>query len=394
MTILYINNWELSDPLTVSTTLPNLEILSKSKLINEIIFITPEYNRDYNISTIDKVKHIAIELDSCKLPFLLKYICQELQYKKELLGLTKRYDFNRILARGAPAGGRAWWLYKKTNIPFYVESFEPHASYMKESGVWKSYDPRYLIQKYWENRILEDASGLMPVSNNYKKELIERNFLETNIYTIPCTVDTSKFLMSNKTRVKVRQKLNIPLSAMVAINVGKFGGIYYDKEAFEAFEMAFKTIDDFYLILLSPISKEELKVKLDEFPLINQERLHHAFVNQSEVTDYLSASDFAYALIKSRPSTLFCSAIKIGEYWANGLPVILSKDVGDDSKILEDSKLGALYDSKIENHLECLNGVLKTMKQENYKTNIIDLAKKYRNPKKIKDAYQQLGFIK
>ena len=85
------------------------------------------------------------------------------------MGLIKKIDF--IIARGAAAGALAYKAFKKTKVPFYVESFEPHAAYMLESSVWSKNDPRYLFQKRWEGKQKKYATGLMPVSNNYKKQL-------------------------------------------------------------------------------------------------------------------------------------------------------------------------------------------------------------------------------
>ena len=394
MTLLYINSWSIKDPLTTSTTIPNIRVLSQSKLIKKIIFITPEYHEiEKNIINIDKVEHFSISLDTCNQPFLLKYICREKKAKKLLKKLSIQYNFDRILARGSSAAGKALWMHKIIKKPFYIESFEPHAQVMKESGVWSSFDPRYLIQSYWEKESIKNASGLMPVSNNYKEKLIELGRDEKSLAMIPSTVEINNFKFDANKRKDIRKKLNIKENDIVGIYVGKFGGIYYDEEAFEAFEEAFKTIDDFHLILLSPIKTEELKEKIEKFPKIDLTRVHHFFVPHTKIVDYLSASDFSYALIKSQPSTKYCSAIKIGEYWANGLPIIISKGVGDDSEIVKKNAVGAVYNPVKNNHNECLKEVLIILNQFNYKSKISDLAYKYRNPKMIKNGYNKLGFL-
>ena len=57
-----------------------------------------------------------------------------------------------MIAEGAPAGAMVYLLWQKTRLPFYVESFEPHADYMRESGVRRSWDPRYWFQRHREKR--------------------------------------------------------------------------------------------------------------------------------------------------------------------------------------------------------------------------------------------------
>ena len=393
MKILFINNWNLDNSLTVSTTFPSLRVLSASDKIEEIVLVTPEYCSMDSLIPIEKVIHMPIRLESCKLFSLFKYICYELEYKKALLEIVKKYAFDKIIARGAPAGGRAWWLHKKTGIPFYVESFEPHADYMYEAGVWSKFDPRYLVQKYWEKGTIENASGLMPVADNYKNVLIQEGAKEENIQTIPCTVDIDIFAYNLNARHRIRQKLNIPEDSIVGIYVGKFGDIYYDEEAFESFETAFDDIQNFHLILLSPIPAEKLRERITQYTGINKENVHLFFVKQHEVPSYLSAADFAYEFHRTKPSTLFCSPIKVGEYWANGLPIIISKGVGDDAQIIKEAKAGGIFELETNNYKQALAEVLYILNR-NHKEAIVQLAQQYRSRQSIEEGYRNLGFIK
>lgn len=392
MKILFINNWGLDNALTISTTLPALRILAQSPRVDQIAFVTPEHLAIDTELGIDKVLHSAVRLDKCSWPSMLNYICWERQYQKVLLDLTRKYAFDRIIARGAPAGGRAWWLHKKTGIPFYVESFEPHADYMSEAGVWNKVDPRYLVQKHWEKEAIEHAAGLMPVAENYRNLLLHKGVPAKNVRTIPCTVDVNAFAHSVKERHRIRGTLGIPPNSIVGIYVGKFGDLYYDEKAFEAFEIAFENIPDFQLILLSPISDEKLQQSISNHPNIDAKRIHHFLVKPFEVPGYLSASDFAYEFHRAKPSTLYCSPIKVGEYWANGLPIIISKGVGDDAQIIQQTKTGGVFDPAINNHKQALDKVLAILKTE-HKEAIVALAQQYRSRHAIEEGYREMGFI-
>ena len=65
--------------------------------------------------------------------------------------LCKTHKIDKIIARGAPAGALVFKISKVLNIPLVVESFEPHADYMEESGIWSKDTLKYLFQKKWEN---------------------------------------------------------------------------------------------------------------------------------------------------------------------------------------------------------------------------------------------------
>ena len=67
-------------------------------------------------------------------------------------------------------------------------------------------------------------------------------------------------------------------------------------------------------------------------------------VDHGKVAGYLSASDIGFCLVQQSPSRKFCSPIKVGEYLANGLPVVISKDIGEDSDRIHAHDLGLVID--------------------------------------------------
>ena len=110
-----------------------------------------------------------------------------------------------------------------------------------------------------------------------------------------------------------------------------------------------------------------------------------AFITKAphgEVPGYLAASDFAFATIKPAPCRLFCSAVKIGEYWANGLPVLLTPGVGGDSAIIAAEKGGAVFDLI---HPGSVPSAL--MHQPDYRIRIHALAVRYRSLNRTREAY-------
>ena len=380
MNILYLSYWEVNDPLTTSTVFPHLEILNSFANVNQIIFTSAERSgKPVNVKIdLPKVKHIPLFSKNFNVNILNKII-DFITFQNQLKQIVRKYSIDIIIARGALAGALAYKLYRATKIPFFVESFEPHADYMKEAGVWGRYDLRYFFQRKWEQQQLENASGIMPVSANYKKHLTEQGGDSTLIYTIPCCVPVDKFRFSPDKRNTIRNLLGISPNQAVGIYVGKFGGMYYDKESFQIFKQVFYNYkNDFKLIILSPDNKDSIikRLKKEGIP---EKNVFIGFAKHEEVPDYLSASDFAFALYKPSPSAKYLSPVKIGEYWANGLPVLCAGEVGDDSAIIRKEDAGAVFEPNPASIDEGMKKINVLIADPSTRTRIHNLAEKYRS---------------
>ena len=395
MKIFYISYWGISEGLTVSTVLPNLKILSEDERVDSIDFFTVERIEDRNFKDrfipINKVHHHPIHSKNLGF-FLFTKIADWLRIKNTISQSAKKMQPDLVICRGAMAGAFGTMLFKKFGIPYLVESFEPHADYMLESGVWKKNGLRFRLQKKTEAEIKKYAKFLVTVSNNYCQHLNkEEGIAKERLKMVPCTVNPVQFQFNSEARQLVREKLVIGADTRVGIYLGKFGSIYYDKEAFEVFKAAEQYFDNFFLVLLSPTDKKELTEKLNavKFPL---EKVWMGTLAHGEVPNYLSAADFAFSTIKPADCRRFCSPVKDGEYWANGLPILLPDMVGDDSEIIKREGGGAIMDVNDNENLKmAFDSILQQLlKGILGRTEIASLALKYRNPDISKKVYKEI----
>jgi glycosyltransferase involved in cell wall biosynthesis len=390
MNLLFLSYWSIQEGLTKSTVIPNVQILAGFDQVDRIMLVTLERGKNPGQSVIHpKITHYPIRAGSLAVPLLDKII-DFYRIPRILSHLAGQFKIQKMIARGSPAGALAYLTWKRNGISFYVESFEPHADYMLESLVWKKWGLRYLFQKVWELKIKNQSAGLITVSQNYKTQLIKEGFVNIPVQVAPCGVNTDKFRYHPKDRISIRNQYHISSRTVTGIYVGKFGDIYYDLEAFELFKITFDFFKgEFFLIILTPDSYQKTKNKLKDagFPLQNLiiQKVEHAKVPQ-----YLSAADFGYATIRKSPSKIFCSPVKTGEYWANGLPVLLTEGVGDECNYLESFRGGALLN--INDPIPALEKMKSLLLDPDLRNYIPELAKKYRSFDQVTHAYRKILF--
>ncbi|RTQ50611.1 glycosyltransferase [Hymenobacter gummosus] len=397
MRILFLSYWGLEDPLTTSTVLPHLQVLQERPDVESVLLVTVErgaaalnpapFRPGFPAS---KISYVPL----CSRPgrnVILTKTDDFIRFPRELAALVREHRIELVIGRGAPAGALAYLLWQKTKTPFVVESFEPHADYMLESGVWKSYDPRYLFQRHWETKQKQLARGLMPVAENYRQQLIKEGIAAGQIVTVPCSVNLNAFGYDPAAGQQVRQRLGFPADAIVGIYVGKFGDIYYNEEAYELFRAAAEYFGpSFRLIVLTPNPLDEVRGKLAAVGL-GEGRSFVTKAAHHEVPGYLSAADFAFAPIKPADCRRFCSPIKVGEYWASGLPVVLTEGVGDDSDIIQREGGGAIFNlQRPASVAESIARVAELIRQPDYRSQVRELARHHRSPERVKQAYDAL----
>jgi hypothetical protein len=389
MNILFIGYWSFHEGLTQATILPHLKVLSEMPEVKKVVLTSIERAPPLSpfCLSIPKTTHISIY--SRNLPFnLLNKIYDFYHFPKILLKIIQKHQIDKIICRGSPAGALGYLIWKKTKIPYVVESFEPHADYMLESSVWKHYDPRFLMQRYWEKKQKQTANGLMPVAENYRQKLINEGVASNKIVTVPCSVDIARFIYNQADRSKTRSQLGIKPNRVVGIYVGKFGGIYYDDEAFKLIQSAFQYFNNFFLIILTPQKITGIRNKLKSHFILSN--YHISSKPHLEIPRFLSAADFAFSLYLPSPSKKYLSPIKHGEYWANGLPILVPDGIGDDSEIIKNEGGGAII--KWDDLCKSFKEVEDIIAVPEYRRKIPELAVKYRNPERAVDAYNRLLF--
>ncbi len=389
MRVYFIAVWPCNSGLSQATVVPHLEQLATDSRVESIIYFSFESNLPTcSVNCNDKVRHIPILLKKYTVPFLSRVHSHLRAVRIINAWVSKAPTTSVVICRGASAGIYGYSLWMKFKIPYYVESFEPHAEYMRQSGTWSRFGIKYLVQSNREGKIKKTAQALITVSGKYADYLNRYERISSErLLTVPCWVDSQKFFFDPVARKEVRKRFCIG-DRITCVYSGKFGDLYYEHEAFQALSILREQLDGkLYLILLTPTSGMRVEQHLAMYGF-KKEDYCLDLVAYDSVFRYLSAADFAISFHKSFSMAFSYSPIKYGEYWAVGLPLLAPKGVGDDVEWIDFENVGAVVD--MLNKSSLVNGmkqIYKILEDTAHREKIRQVALSRRGKACLEDTY-------
>ncbi|MBC7863671.1 MAG: glycosyltransferase [Bacteroidia bacterium] len=393
--ILVFTYWSFNDALIQTYTLPYLRLIKSLGPENiSITLVTLEQNHK-EIESVKKVTDSDFSVFPLPyFPFGAKAVLKWLKNISVLKKLAKEKKINTIHTWCTPAGMIGYILHKRTGIKLIADSFEPHAGSMVENGTWKKNSPAFKILFRYEKLIAKHAEKIIAIAPGMEKYISETYNVETKDLPVkPACVDLNKFSEKNKKDANLLKELGLT-GKTVALYAGKFGGIYLDKEVFAFFKTAYDFWgDNLRILLLTNEEKDKLKKRISEAG-IPETIFVIKFVPHKEIPVYMGLADFAICPVKSVYTKRFCSPIKTGEYWALGLPVIITQNISNDSEIIEKNKAGYVWkelnEKEFKNSVVAINKMLTENSSEQLYQMIRPLAEKYRNYKLAARIYKTI----
>jgi glycosyltransferase involved in cell wall biosynthesis len=233
---------------------------------------------------------------------------------------------------------------------------------MKEELMMKDQGLKLKIKSFlvnlFEKKIVQQSSSVVVVTERMKGYLKKNyNSNEEKIVVIPCLYNKETFFYSSNIRKAVRKELEIE-GRLVVIYSGSFNRWSKPEFILKEYNNIKKNTDtDTVLVVLTrqvDIINNVLKANLkdDEYKIYT--------VSNAQVNNYLNAGDIGLLIREDHPVNQYASPTKFSEYLGTGLPVIVSKNIGDIDKLKE--------------HLQLPNANLR-----DWILNYLDNVKYYRN---------------
>lgn len=386
--ILVLTYWSYKDALIQSYTLPYVRqirnIVSDESRIFVVTFDQPSQalSEDERRSVQESGKKEGIDvitLSYVKLNLIAPF--KVLAYLLKLWYLIVSNRIDTIHAWCMPAGSLAYILSILTGRRLIIDSYEPQAEAMVENGTWEKSGLKFKIQFYFEKKLSHHAKVIISATEGMREYAIRKYHAHfKNFYVKPACVDLETFDLSMKKDSSLVAENGFN-DKIVCVYAGKFGGIYLTFEVFELFAEAEKFWGDkFRVLLLTNHNENELKEWANQSGF-DYGKIVRKFVSHSDIPKYIGLADFAITPVKPIPTKKYCTPIKDGEYWAMGLPIIITKNISDDSDIISENKIGyVLQDLTTAEYKKCIQEIstLLTAK-DNTEERIRAIANQYRN---------------
>lgn len=389
--ILVLTYWSFNDALIQTYTLPYVkQIADAISSDSKVFLVTLEKDKKPDFPFINKIHFVQFSYNELGLKAAFAWI----RTIFTLLRLIRKEKINTIHAWCTPAGMIGYILAVLSGKELVIDSFEPHAEAMVENGVWKKNSFAFKLLFKFEKLQAHKAKHLISIASkmgDYSKEKYSLN--RNDYYVKPACVNLDLFSISNRKKPELIKELHLE-NKIVCVYAGKFGGIYLEKEAFDFFKTAHQFWGNrFVVLLLTANSKEEIDNYCDRSGL-DKSIVIRKFIPHSQIPDYIGLGDFAITPVKPIPTKKYCSPIKDGEYWALGLPVVITNNISDDTDIIKQNNIGAVIESfdtpSYLNSIKKIDYLIANNTTEVLYTKIRPFAEKHRNFELAKAIYNKI----
>lgn len=349
--ILILTYWSYKDALIQTYTLPYVNIIKKKIGDGKIYLFTIEQNRFKMSDNEWDIEQKKLESQNIHLirisyeNFGFKMIFRLFKTFFSLLSIIKKNHINFIHCWCTPAGALGYLLSIFTKKTLIIDSYEPHAEAMVENGEWKKSSFKFKLLFWLEKKQSKRAKTVLALTTGmeaYAANKYTASF--QNYYIKPALVNLEKFKYNPEIYSSKRSELNLN-DKIVCLYAGKLGGIYLDEEVFDFFKIATEYWKNKIKIYLLTSTNQQTINDYIKKKSIDPNCIEAKFVDYNEIHTYFQIADFAINPVKSVPSKRYCTSIKDGEYWASGLPVVITKNISDDSNIIEQNNMGYVLKS-------------------------------------------------
>jgi glycosyltransferase involved in cell wall biosynthesis len=352
--VLYISYNGMLDPLGQSQVLPYLRELSKKGVRFTLLsFERPAAFKAEGIVKRETLKqqleqeniewHCLRYHQTPSVPATVYDVMAGIRYARRLV---KRNRIEMVHARSHIAAAIALALKKSFGLKFIFDIRGLMAEEYLDAGHWRDGGIPHRLTKTMERRTLAAADSIVTLTHRVWPVIRDWEGLRGRHVVhdvVPCCTDLELFSFRSDDRERRRGELGLE-NRFTVVYSGSIGGWYLSDKMADFFVELIKHRPDAHFLWLTPGDPAIIREVMDARG-INDSQYTVQKIASGDVASYLSASDAGIAFYKPGPSKVATSPVKVSEYLACGLPIIINAGIGDSDGLITDEAAGGLINN-------------------------------------------------
>ncbi len=341
--VLYLVYWGAAEPLGQSIVLPPVTKLAEMGAAVTLI----TFEKPADLARRSEIERIHATLERHRVRWV------PLRYHKQPKGPAKLLDVlhgvgagllqavrqrpNIVHARTFVGGviGALLAPLVGAKLVYHAEGFYPDEQV--DGGFWAEGSLPHRAARLVERYLYARADGIVVLSEQgrfHVERLPVVHRRATPVVVVPSSVDLARFPSLERSRWQSGSGLRL-------IYVGSIGGRYRLDRVAEFAATAFRRLGRVSLRVLTPAGHEvgEAILRASGLP---QEAWSLESVAHAKVSEELSRQNAGLHFLTPGIGQHAGSPTKVGEYWASGLPVVITPGVGDTEEIIRGEGVGVV----------------------------------------------------
>lgn len=385
---LFLSYNGLLEPILPSQGLPYLKGLAKNG--HELILLTYEKKGDLARTGKDGIARIRKELASSGIEWIyLRYhknppvfstLFDLLAGSVRVFHLIKSRNIKIVHLRGVTPGAIMIFLSKFVRVKLLYDMRGLLAEEYVGGNLWKEDSVPFRLVKAAEKRLLSTADAVTTLTDKHMALNRSLDYFKVRnipLDVVPCCVDTERFDYSKVDAVSARRRLGLE-GKFVLMYPGKTGTFYFMKDMLEFYKEMVAMLPNPVFLIVTNDSPETVMAMARDIGLSPEKLLFIRRADFSDMPAYYAASDAGVFFINPYKK-IGSSPIKMGEFLASGVPVIINPGIGDTEELVRKNKVGVVVEElSPENYRRAINGIMKLKQEgETLKQRCRDTAKEY-----------------
>ena len=202
-------------------------------------------------------------------------------------------------------------------------------------GHWKRDSFQYRITKVSERYLFARADGIVTLTDRLRRWLCDETgwvARHTPLEVIPCCVDLARFRVDPAARLTARQALRVG-DRFVLAYAGNLGAWYCEEQMAKLFAAIRRRVNACFTVFTRADS-QRLQKHVESLGISSNDLVIKS-ASPSEMGGLLAGADAAVSFAEPRFSKIASSPVKVPEYLAVGLPVVVNRGVGDQDELID-----------------------------------------------------------